>query len=291
MAYTAPNIDAVLIEFEPYTAPADLTAIAIGFGDEPVGPINPDWREATPYQKVTGAWVAKAGRRKVDGIWRTGTWYRNVNPDTVAPTNADSTIVLASETDTSFTVQYTKCTDARTDQTALVYRLYTADVPLTTLADVDGFGTLSGTGTDVDTLTATGLSNGESYYYTVTCSDLAGNRFKYDAGQTTLIQEGFDSFDIIDDNFFIESGDTRQVLFNILVIGDITDEVVWTSSDVAILTVDAAGIVTGVSGPAEATLTGTPTANPAAAQSILIGVDTFDFGTYTAPQSFTTIAL
>lgn len=96
MSYTPPNIDDVQIQFEPYTVPADLAAILISFGDVSE-PIDPDWREATPYQKVSGSWVQKAGRRKVDGVWRTGKWHRCVNPDTEPPAPGGDGQLITSE--------------------------------------------------------------------------------------------------------------------------------------------------------------------------------------------------
>ena len=288
MAYTAPNIDAVAIEFEPYTVPADLTAIEIGFGDATPEPIDPDWREATPYQKVSGAWVTKAGRRKVGGVWRTGKWYRCVNPDTVAPAVAGTTLTLIETTETGFTISFNKGTDNRTAAEDLVYKLYVSDIPLDTLSAIDNDGTLADSGTDVNQLSATNLVIGETYYYNVTCEDLAGNRELYTGSFITLLVEGIESFDIIDDNFFILSGNSRQIQFEIFTIGETSEEITWESSDTDILTVTSGGVVTGVS-QGTVTLTGTPTAQSALAQSILIGVDTFDFGPYSQIRTFTTI--
>lgn len=295
MAYTAPNIDAVLIDFEPYTVPADLTAIVIGFGDEvePPEPIDPDWREAIPYQKVAGEWRQKQGRRKVDGIWRTGKWYRCVNPDSVVPTTASKLLTTSEPEPGRLMIHFDKAIDNRTQQSELVYELWAyyqddsdlQPIELTTLSNIDTYGILVASGIDVHFLELSYLIQ-DNISYNVICRDKAGNRLLYTAGLFEAPQVFQVDVQITDDDFTLDIGETRQINYTIDSNG-VDDSVFFESNDPSVASVGPTGIVTGVSG-GFAIITVYSALASDSLDTVNVVVGSYQYSSWSATSSFTT---
>jgi hypothetical protein len=286
MSYTQPD-NGSTIYLEAYTPPEDLENVVLFLNSGTPPDENPDYVLQEIKRVENDAYVDQVLRRVYEGAYIQQNVYRCINPDNEAPSVNDSNLSVQSG-ETSFIVSFEKATDNATPDDQLFYQLYYSDSnELVTLTDIDSFGTLVNSGTDVNSLSLSGVPLGIQVFFNIVVRDLAGNRFAYTGDSTLLLLDEILSFQILDDNFFIQSGNSRQVLFEYEVSGELDSTLTWESSDTDILTVDSGGVVTGVS-QGEVTLTMISNEDSNITDSILIGVDTFEFQAPSPAISFTT---
>jgi hypothetical protein len=288
MPYTVPeNIENITLYLEEYDSPEDNENITLFLGTEVPPDENPDYVLQEAKRVESDTYVDLIPRRVQGESYIELRGYRCINPDNEAP-SVNNNELLIQVGETSFIVSFEKATDNATPDNQLFYQLYySSENQLNTLDDIDRFGSLVNSGTDVDQLALSGVPLNSQVFVNIVVRDLAGNRIAYGGDTTVLQEEEITSFEILDANFFMQSGNSRQIIFEVNGIGEVDTSVTWESSDTDILTVNSEGVVTGVS-EGVVTLTMISNEDPNLTDSILIGVDTYEFQSPSEAISFTT---
>lgn len=188
-----------------------------------------------------------------------------------------------------FRINFVKASDDRVSQSNLLYRLYFSREPnINTVEECETNGQLVAEVLDVESFLLTGLTPGNDYYFNIVVRDLAGNKSAYSMGFEIAPDPVLSSLQIIDDNFFMHSGQSRTIQYIIDVQDTQETGVTWESSDSDIATIDEEGRITGISeGVVEITVRSV--LDPDFFDTVLVGVDTYTFGSFSQTRNFTTI--
>ena len=285
----AENLDFQLVPYTPEEPDAANFVLLDGEVDPYPGFKVKVLREVTGTSGQPGTgFKTKLLREERGGVLINKILLEVVDGDNEPPQVTIDTITVTEVTETTVALSFNKAQDDLTPTPQLVYTCYQAGLPITTLSDIDLYGQVVSTATDVSTFTITGLNPGQQVFFNIVVEDLAGRRSAYGGGSELTLALSPVTVEFISEDTFLNIGQSTQLVWIINILDNLDDSVTFETSDAAIATVSSSGVVTGVA-QGTATITVRSVVDTDAFDTLLVGVDTYEFGDPSAIQNFTTI--
>ena len=166
--------------------------------------------------------------------------------DVTQPIVSDKKLTITNVLGSSFKVSWTKASDEKTLPNNIRYEVWLSE-------DNDAFWIINGTGAlDIDNYTVTGLDRGYPYWINIRAVDEAGNGTYYTQSYVRMTY----GVTISQTALSLTVGETGGLAAEVNPADATNKTVTWSSSNTAVATVDASGVVTAkAAGSATITVT------------------------------------